>query len=54
MPDWVPVAIFEKGVHRMLENIDYWRKTLVWTAEFIDESTANRFRLLEFGNDDPK
>jgi UDP-glucose 4-epimerase len=43
---WEPHVHFEDGVRIMLENIDGWRDAPVWTAQKIDEATADWFRHL--------
>lgn len=43
---WQPKVSFEKGVKIMLENINYWKKALVWTAGSISRATADWFRYL--------
>ncbi len=43
---WEPHVRFEDGVRTMLENIEGWRDAPVWTAEKIDEATADWFKHL--------
>ncbi|MGO9848951.1 MAG: SDR family oxidoreductase [Methylocella sp.] len=43
---WEPRVRFEDGVRIMLENIEGWRDAPVWTAEKIDEATADWFKHL--------
>jgi UDP-glucose 4-epimerase len=43
---WEPHVHFEDGVQIMLENIEGWRDAPVWTAEKIDEATADWFKHL--------
>ncbi len=43
---WTPMVSFEQGVGIMLEQIEYWRKAPLWTAESIREATADWFRYL--------
>lgn len=43
---WTPSVSFEQGVGIMLEQIEYWRKAPLWTAESIREETADWFRYL--------
>jgi UDP-glucose 4-epimerase len=43
---WEPRVCFEDGVRIMLENIDGWRDAPVWTAQKIDEATADWFKHL--------
>lgn len=51
---WAPRVSFEEGVSRMLENIDYWREAPVWTPESVAEATADWFKFLGSGENDPK
>ena len=44
--DWKPQVSFEKGVKIMLENINYWRKALVWTPDKIEAASQDWFRYL--------
>lgn len=43
---WEPQVPFEDGVRIMLENIEDWRDAPIWTAEKIDEATADWFKHL--------
>lgn len=43
---WQPSVSFEDGVAIMLDNIDYWGGAPVWSAESIEEATADWFRFL--------
>ncbi len=43
---WEPAVSFEDGVRKMLDNIEYWRPAPVWSAEGIEEATADWFRYL--------
>ncbi len=43
---WKPKVSFEEGVGVMLENIDYWGDAPVWSADAIEEATADWFRYL--------
>jgi len=43
---WEPEVSFGEGVRIMLENIDYWRRAIVWTPETIAESTKEWFEYL--------
>ena len=47
--DWAPSTPIEVGVARLLEHRDHWRDAPVWTAEKIQQATADWFRYL--GND---
>jgi len=44
--DWHAAVSLERGVGKMLENLDYWRDAPVWTPDRIAEATADWFRLL--------
>ena len=44
--NWEPKAQFADGVRVMLEHIDFWNTAPVWTAERIQEATADWFKLL--------
>lgn len=46
MLGWHPQVSLEEGVQRILENIDYWRKAPVWTADSIKEATSDWFKYL--------
>ena len=46
MLGWVPKVSFEKGVQVMLDNIGYWRKAPVWSAEKIEVATKDWFKYL--------
>ncbi|MBI3457758.1 MAG: SDR family oxidoreductase [Candidatus Rokubacteria bacterium] len=43
---WEPRVTFEEGVHRMLEQIAWWREAPVWDAASIAEATATWFQYL--------
>lgn len=43
---WRPKIGFEKGVERMLENIDHWREAPVWTPDKIANATRDWFKYL--------
>lgn len=40
---WAPSISFEEGVHRILEDIDYWRDAPLWDPESIAKATKNWF-----------
>lgn len=46
MLHWHPKVSLEEGVKHILDNIDYWRKAPVWTADSIKEATADWFKYL--------
>ncbi len=46
MLNWHPKVSLEEGVEHILENIDYWRKAPVWTADSIKEATKDWFEYL--------
>jgi UDP-glucose 4-epimerase len=43
---WTPKTSFERGVHIMLENIEYWREAPVWNPASIAEATKEWFEYL--------
>jgi len=43
---WKPEVSFEEGVKIMLDNIDYWKKAPVWSAEKIEDATKEWFDYL--------
>ncbi|MGK7873295.1 MAG: SDR family oxidoreductase [Xenococcaceae cyanobacterium] len=43
---WSPEISIEKGVAKILENIDYWRNAPVWTPENIATATKDWFKYL--------
>lgn len=43
---WRPRVSFEEGVHRILDNIDYWREAPLWEPESIAKATETWFRYL--------
>ena len=43
---WQPQVSLEEGVKVMLDNIDYWRGSPVWTPECIEEATKDWFMYL--------
>lgn len=46
MLGWNPEVSFEKGVQKVLENIDYWKDAPIWTAEKISQATKDWFKYL--------
>ena len=48
--NWQPKVNIEKGVERVLENIDYWKSAPVWTPTTIATATQDWFKYL--GSDD--
>jgi UDP-glucose 4-epimerase len=44
--DWQPRVSIEKGVEKILENIQYWRAAPVWTPDTIADATRDWFRYL--------
>ena len=43
---WRPKVSFERGVHIMIENIEYWRDAPVWNTESIAHATKEWFEYL--------
>ena len=48
--NWQPKVNIEKGVEKVLANIDYWKSAPVWTPTTIATATQDWFKYL--GNDD--
>ena len=48
--NWQPKVNIEKGVERVLANIDYWKSAPVWTPSTIATATQDWFKYL--GSDD--
>ncbi len=46
MLNWEAKVTFEQGVKIMLENINYWKESPVWTSEKINEATKEWFQYL--------
>jgi len=44
---WQPEVSFEEGVKIMLENIDYWKESPLWTPENIEKETEAWFKYLK-------
>lgn len=47
---WEPKVSIEAGVHKILENIEYWRDAPVWTTERIRVATQDWFKYLGQAN----
>ncbi len=43
---WSQQVSFEEGVHRILDNIEYWRQAPLWDAESIANATKTWFQTL--------
>ncbi|MGH7429495.1 MAG: NAD-dependent epimerase/dehydratase family protein, partial [Candidatus Methylomirabilaceae bacterium] len=43
---WVPRVSFAEGVRTVMDNIEYWRDSPVWTPSSITEATADWFKYL--------
>jgi len=43
---WEPKVSFEEGVKIMLENIDYWKESPLWTPEKIEKETEAWFKYM--------
>jgi UDP-glucose 4-epimerase len=43
---WSPKVTFEKGVNEMLNNIEYWKDSPLWTKEKIGLATKTWFKYL--------
>ena len=43
---WSPKVTFEKGVNEMLNNIEYWKDSPLWTKEKISVATKTWFKYL--------
>ncbi|KPK96595.1 MAG: NAD-dependent dehydratase, partial [Omnitrophica WOR_2 bacterium SM23_72] len=43
---WEPKISFEKGIKKVLENIDYWKDAPLWTAASIKKATKEWFYYL--------
>ena len=44
---WVPSISIEEGVAELLNNIDYWKKAVVWSPESINKATKDWFKYLK-------
>jgi len=44
--NWKPKVLFEEGVSKMLDHIDYWKDAPVWTPGTIEEATKDWFKYL--------
>ena len=43
---WKPKISIEKGVKKVLEDINYWKKAPLWTKKKIDIATRQWFKFL--------
>ncbi len=43
---WKPQVTIEKGIEKILQQIDYWRKAPVWTPDSIADATKDWFKYL--------
>ena len=43
---WEPKVSLKEGVHRMLDNIDYWKDAPIWDKEKINAATKDWFKYL--------
>lgn len=43
---WQPAISLERGVHIMIDNIDYWREAPAWDPETISKATQDWFTYL--------
>ena len=43
---WQPKISIEKGIKKLIENIDYWKKAPVWDPDSIKEATKDWFLYL--------
>jgi len=44
---WQPKVSFEEGVKIMLDNINYWKESTLWTPENIEKETEAWFKYLK-------
>ena len=44
---WTPKVTFAEGVRILMENVEYWRDSPVWTPASIKEATADWFKYLD-------
>ena len=44
---WAPKVSFAEGVRMVMEHVEYWRDSPVWTPASIKEATADWFRYLD-------
>ena len=44
---WKPRISFKDGINDVLENIDYWKKSILWNKNSIKKATKNWFRYLK-------
>ena len=43
---WKPQVTIEKGIEKILQQIDYWREAPVWTQDSIADATKDWFKYL--------
>ena len=43
---WKPQVTIEKGIEKILQQIDYWREAPVWTPDSIADATKDWFKYL--------
>ena len=43
---WKPQVTIEKGIEKILKQIDYWREAPVWTPDSIADATKDWFKYL--------
>jgi len=44
---WKPTISIEKGVDKILKNIDYWKEATVWEPDSIANATSDWFKYLD-------
>ncbi len=44
---WKPKMSFKDGIKDVLENIDYWKKSILWNKNSIKKATKNWFKYLK-------
>ena len=44
---WEPVISFEKGVEKMIKNIENWKDAPLWDVESIDKATKTWFQFMK-------
>lgn len=45
--NWKPKITLKEGVSKVLENIDYWKNSPLWTPKKIAKATSNWFKYLK-------
>jgi len=45
--NWHPNVSIEDGIDKILKDIDYWRKAVVWDPESIADATSDWFKYLD-------